>query len=56
MGLNQLVKSIRAKCVECQKTRAKAHGQQMGPLPEYRFSRPLSAFAKTGLDLQVPLT
>ena len=54
MGLNQLVKSIRAKCVECQKTRAKAHGQQMGPLPEYRFSRPLSAFAKTGLDFAGP--
>jgi hypothetical protein len=40
--------------MHCKRRRAKPRTQQMASLPEYRFSPPLHAFSKVGLDFAGP--
>ena len=52
--LENLLRSIRAKCQECIRKRAKPFEQRIANLPSYRFEEPLQAFSKTGLDFAGP--
>lgn len=53
-GLENLLKNIRKDCLGCKRRRTNPSQQQMSALPEYRFTEPLSAFAKIGLDFCGP--
>jgi len=54
LGLENLLKQVRSRCLTCKKSRAQAHTQRISDLPEFRYEQPLSAFSKTGLDFAGP--
>jgi hypothetical protein len=54
LGLDNTLKSVRSKCLVCQKHLATPIKQQMSALPSWRFEKPLKAFANCGLDFAGP--
>ena len=54
IGLESLLRTIRAECMKCKKKRAEPYEQKMANLPSYRFEQPLHAFAKVGIDFAGP--
>jgi hypothetical protein len=53
-GVGNLVKQVGFLCQKCRHDKQKAATQQMAPLPKFRSSIPLRAFARTGLDFAGP--
>jgi hypothetical protein len=54
VGLENLLRSIRKDCMICKREKTKPLKQRIGDIPEFRFERPLKAFAKVGLDFAGP--
>ena len=48
------LKEIKRRCSQCKIETAKAARPQMAPLPSFRFSEPLRAFAVVGIDFAGP--
>jgi hypothetical protein len=48
------MKSVKSKCLVCQKHLATPIKQQMSALPSWRFEKPLKAFANCCLDFAGP--
>jgi len=54
LGLNQFLKKLTKNCMFCKKQKNKPLTQRMADLPSYRFSMPLRAFSKVGIDFAGP--
>ena len=54
IGLENYLKTVKSKCLVCQRYLAIPLRQQMSALPSWRFQKPLRAFAKCGLDFAGP--
>ncbi len=54
LGLENFLKTVRSKCLTCQRYLAIPLKQQMSALPSWRFQKPLRAFAQCGLDFAGP--
>jgi hypothetical protein len=52
--LDNTLKSVRSKCLVCQKHLATPIKRQMSDLPSWRFEKHLKAFANCGLDFAGP--
>jgi hypothetical protein len=50
LGLENFLKTVRSKCLTCQRYLEIPLKQQMSSLPNWHFQKPLLAFAKCGLD------
>jgi hypothetical protein len=53
--LENFLKTVRSKCLTCQRYLAILLKQQMSALPSWHFQKPLRAFAQCGLDFAGPL-
>ncbi len=54
LGLNQFLRKLTKNCMFCKKLKNKPLVQRMADLPSYRFSMPLRAFSKVGIDFAGP--
>ncbi len=54
VGLENFLKTVRSKCLTCQRYLAIPLKQQMSALPRCHFQKPLRAFAQCGLDIAGP--
>jgi hypothetical protein len=54
LGLENFLKTVRSKCLTCQRYLAIPLKQQMSVLPSWCFQKPLRAFAQCGLDFAGP--
>ena len=55
LGLTQFLQKLTKTCMFCKKLKNKPLTQRMADLPAYRFSMPLRAFSKVGIDFAGPL-
>jgi hypothetical protein len=54
LGLENFLKTVRSKCLTCQRYLAIPLKQQMSALPSWPFQKLLRAFAQCGLDFAGP--
>jgi hypothetical protein len=54
LGLDNLLKEVKASCFDCKARDNKPYEQKMSAIPSFRFEKPLQAFSKTGLDFAGP--
>ncbi len=54
IGLENYLKTVKSKCLTCQRYLAIPLRQQMSALPSWHFQKPLRAFAKCGLYFAGP--
>ncbi len=54
LGLENFLKTVKLKCLTCQRYLGIPLKQQMSALPSWHFQKPLPAFAQCGLDFAGP--